>query len=67
MLGSLLSETSIFSEVINFGIYLRTQFFDVTFGILLSLLTFNWFIFLFFNCLLIDVCSYYFNDGFPEK
>lgn len=67
MLGSLLSETSIFSEVVNFGIYLRTQFFDVTFGILLSLLTFNWFIFLFFNCLLIDVCSYYFNGGFPEK
>ena len=28
MLGSLLSETSIFSEVINFGIYLRTQFFE---------------------------------------
>ena len=67
MLGSLLSETSIFSEVVNFGIYLRTQFFEVTFGMLLSLLTFNWFIFLFFNCLLIDVCSYYFNDGFPEK
>lgn len=47
MLGSLLSETSIFSEVVNFGIYLRTQFFEVTFGMLLSLLTFNWFIFLF--------------------
>ena len=67
MLGSLLSETSIFSEVVNFGIYLRTQFFEVTFGMLLSLLTFNWFIFLFFNCLLIAVCSYYFNGGFPEK